>query len=347
MDFINRNPLTAAGAEDTVFRRFEREVLSKYHGIGSNWNFSSKKVQDLESCLEECFDISDPELTSVVAFGSYARLEASEASDLDYLVVTCDKDLNQDRAIEIVLKVIDQLSIRRPNPRGVFQGVVCSQELFSEIGSKADGYDRFSRRLLHLLESRPLWGKPAYRKNMCELMKEYGRDVANDPGKNYVFLLNDLIRYFRTICVNYAYSKSEEYEQWPIRNLKLRHSRVLMYLSLVAMLGVLSIYRHDDKNEKLEALVRLTPLERLFHAYKEAGDTGFYKTAGYYDVFLRIMSDKATRETLKGLEYEDRYGNREFCVLKANSDALAAELARFLFDRKGVWSDRFYEYLIL
>ena len=344
MDFINRNPLTAAGSADIGF---EREVLSKYDGIGSNWKFSSEKVRNLKSRLEECFDLSDPELTSVVAFGSYARLEASEVSDLDYLVVTCDDDLDRDGAIEIVLKVIDQLGIRPPNPKGVFQGVVRSQELFSGIGSKADGYDKLSRRLLHLLESRPLWGELAYRKNMCELMNEYGQDVAKDPRKNYVFLLNDLIRYFRTICVNYAYSKSEEYEQWPIRNLKLRHSRVLMYLSLVAMLGVLSIYWHDDKNEKLEELVRLTPLERLFHAYKEVGDTGFYKAAGYYDVFLRIMSDRTTREILKGLKYEDRYGNHEFCVLKANSDALAAELARFLFDRKGVWSDRFYEYLIL
>ena len=344
MDFINKNPLTAAGIPDTGF---EREVLSKYGGIRSNWNFSSEKVQYLESHLDECFDVSDPELTSVVAFGSYARLEASEVSDLDYLVVTCDDNMDQDRAIEIVLKVIDQLGIRQPNPKGVFQGVVCSQELLSGIGSKKDNYNKLSRRLLHLLESRPLWGKPAYRKNMCELMKEYGQDVANDPRKNYVFLLNDLIRYFRTICVNYAYSKSEEYEQWPIRNLKLRHSRVLMYLSLVAMLGVLSNYWHDDKNEKLETLVRLTPLERLFRAYKEVGDTGFYKIAGYYDVFLRIISDTATREILKGLKYEDRYGNHEFCVLKANSDALAAELARFLFDRRGVWSDRFYEYLIL
>ena len=331
MDFINSNPLTAAGTPDTGF---EGEILSKYDGIRSNWTFSTERIRKLESELEGCFDVSDPELTSVVAFGSYARLEASRLSDLDYLVVTSDDNLDRDRANDIVLDVIGGLGIRRPNPKGVFQGVVCNQELFSGIGSKADGYDELSRRLLHLLESRPLWGKIAYRKNIYELMKEYGEDVSNDPRKNYVFLLNDLIRYFRTICVNYAYSKSEQYEQWPIRNLKLRHSRVLMYLSLVAMLGVLSTYRNDDKNEKLETLVRLTPLERLFYAYKEVGDTGFYKIAGYYDVFLRFISDERTREILRGLEYDDRYGSHQFCVLKANSDALAAELTRFLFDRE-------------
>ena len=227
MDFINTNPLTAAADPDTGF---EGEILSKYDGIRSNWTFSIERIRKLESELEGCFDVSDPELTSVVAFGSYARLEASELSDLDYLVVTSDDSLDENRANGIVQEVIDQLDIRRPNPKGVFQGVIRNQELFSGIGSKADGYDKLSRRLLHLLESRPLWGNPAYGKNICELMKEYGEDVSNDPRKNYVFLLNDLIRYFRTICVNYAYSKSEQYEQWPIRNLKLRHSRVLMYL---------------------------------------------------------------------------------------------------------------------
>ena len=213
MDFINSNPLTAAGTQDTGF---EREVLSKYSGIGSNWTFSTRKIQKLETMLEERFDVSEPELTSVVAFGSYARLEASGLSDLDYLVVTRDEGLDRDRANGIVLEVIDQLDIPRPNPKGVFQGVVRNQELFSGIGSKADGYDELSRRLLHLLESRPLWGESAYRKNICELMKEYGEDVSNDPRKNYVFLLNDLIRYFRTICVNYAFSKCQEQIVCPV-----------------------------------------------------------------------------------------------------------------------------------
>ena len=75
-----------------------------------------------------------------------------------------------------------------------------------------------------------------------------------DPRKNYVFLLNDLIRYFRTICVNYPYTKEPEEEQWPIRNIKLRHSRLMMYASLVAMLGVLSTYREKTRTNDCASL---------------------------------------------------------------------------------------------
>ena len=127
------------------------------------------------------------------------------------------------------------------------------------------------------------------------LVKLYGRDVEGDPRKNYVFLLNDLIRYFRTICVNYHHAKETEVEKWPTRNIKLRHSRLVMYVSLVAMLGVLSTYREEDKNERLCEFLRLTPLQRLHRAYLEVGDTGFYKVAGSYDVFLGFMNDPKAR----------------------------------------------------
>lgn len=204
-----------------------------------------------------------------------------------------------------------------------------------------------SRRLLLLLESRPIFGSAVHDNVVERLVTLYGRDVEDDPRKNYVFLLNDLIRYFRTICVNYHHTKETEAEKWPIRNIKLRHSRLVMYASLVAMLGVLSTYREKDKNKRLCEFIRLTPLQRLHRAYLEVGDTGFYKVAGSYDVFLGFMNDPEARASLNSLRYEDRYQSRDFAVLKANSDALASELSRFFLDRRGVWSDRFYEYLLM
>ncbi|MGH9890615.1 MAG: hypothetical protein ACREA0_01250, partial [bacterium] len=79
----------------------------------------------------------------------------------------------------------------------------------------------------------------------------------------------------------------------------------------------------------------------------EVGDTGFYKVAGSYDVFLCFMNDPEARASLKSLHYAQRYKSRDFAVLKANSDALASELSRFFLDRRGLWSDRFYEYLLM
>ena len=47
------------------------------------------------------------------------------------------------------------------------------------------------------------------------------------------------------------------------------------------------------------------------------------------------------------LEPGRRYESVVFSQMKANSDAFASEVMRFLNARRGVWSDRFFEYLVL
>ncbi|MGQ0594750.1 MAG: nucleotidyltransferase domain-containing protein [Gammaproteobacteria bacterium] len=303
-------------------------------------------VDKLTTALTSQLDSKQYEHTSVVVFGSYARLDASPQSDLDNLVLTTsEQPASTNDASGVLSTVLADLSIPPPNARGVFSGgAYDASSLGNEIGGVKDDYNSMSRRLLLLLESRPIFGPAVHGDVVERLVRLYGGDVEEDPRKNYVFLLNDVIRYFRTICVNYQHTKLTEVEKWPIRNIKLRHSRLVMYASLVAMLGVLSTYREKDKNERLCEFIRLTPLQRLHRAYLEVGDTGFYKVAGSYDVFLGFMNDPEARTRL---QYKDRYQSRDFAVLKANSDALASELCRFFLDRRGLWSDRFYEYLLM
>jgi hypothetical protein len=89
----------------------------------------------------------------------------------------------------------------------------------------------------------------------------------------------------------------------------------------------------------------LTPLERLAWVYESNRDQSFYRVLGLYNVFLRRASDPDWRAKLQKADYDDRYSVPEFAEMKANSDALAAELTRFMFARRGQWSERFFEYL--
>ncbi|WP_206542723.1 hypothetical protein, partial [Sphingomonas endophytica] len=161
-------------------------------------------------------------------------------------------------------------------------------------------------------------------------------------------LLNDVIRYFRAICVNYQYTTTETADgKWPIRNLKLRHSRVLMYFSMVAAIGSLSRVHDEQKIKALKEFVTMPPLMRLFVAYRISDDGAFYKVAGYYNTFLALLSKPETRREIYGLDYKVRYGSDVFSQLKANSDALSSELLRFYEARRRVWDDRFFEYMLL
>jgi hypothetical protein len=64
-----------------------------------------------------------------------------------------------------------------------------------------------------------------------------------------------------------------------------------------------------------------------------------------------MLSNPDVRKELNGDQvregsYDTRYQMPYYATLKANSDALVAELIRFILGRRGVWSERFFEYLI-
>jgi hypothetical protein len=258
---------------------------------------------------------------------------------------------------ESVLRGVEVRGSRfgEPNPKGVFKGDVDGKSLVTEIGSRDEDYRDVSRRLLLLLESQPLWNDALFDSIRSQIVTEYTTAVTGDPSKQFVLLLNDLIRYFRTICVHYHYEAQSEYGRWPIRNIKLRHSRVLMYSSLLIVLGELSKYSYadqrvsggTDKVGELQQYIGQPPLERFVRVYAANNDDNLFRLLGLYNVFLERLSDPTAREELAGLEYGERYTRSVFASLKANSDAFAGEINRFIQARRGAWSDRFYEYLII
>ena len=95
----------------------------------------------------------------------------------------------------------------------------------------------------------------------------------------------------------------------------------------------------------------MTPLERLAYVYVENQDWAFFRVAGLYDVFLRNLNDPKIGDLLQPVrgvgaaDYEERLASAHYANLKANSDGLVAELLRFVWSRRGVWSERFFEYL--
>jgi predicted nucleotidyltransferase len=252
MPFINNNLLTRAHKEPAYDSVYQADVLTRYTAIQRNHDHSTSILDKLATALTSQLDSKQHERTSVVVFGSYGRRDASPQPDLDNVVLTTsERPASTNDASSVLSTVLAELSIPPPNARGVFSGSAYdASSLENEIGGVKDDYNSMSRRLLLLLESRPIFGPAVHGGVVERLVRLYGGDVEEDPRKNYVFLLNDVIRYFRTICVNYQHTKLTEVEKWPIRNIKLRHSCLVMYASLVAMLGVLStIERRTRTND--------------------------------------------------------------------------------------------------
>lgn len=329
---------------------YDNAVLARHAELRVAQDNSEATLAKIRQHLLDVPPAPDLGIDVLAVAGSLARREASSLSDIDLIITTTEQtnDAGADAIVKWREELCEALGIDAPNPHGVFHHPINRASLVSIAGASNERYDHTSKRILFLLESAPVSNETAYGALLDQVIDRYAEDVASDPSKNFVFLLNDVVRYFRLLCVNYQQVKTETPDgKWPLRNIKLRHSRVLMYFSMIAALGLLSRERCADKVDALKLLVRMPPLKRLFVSYKMADDNCFYRVAGLYDTFIALLSKQKTRAALMAVDYETRYASSIFSQLKANSDAFAAELMRFYDARRNYWDERFFEYMIL
>lgn len=269
--------------------------------------------------------------TSIVLYGSLAREEFTEGSDLDWTLLV-DGQANpqhQKDLIDIRLK-LDRLG-KPPGREKTFGKLIFSHPVLHMIGGEDDTNANTTRRVLFLLEATAIGHhKEAFervRKNILHryLTEDHGLNrQVEDGGGRWIplFLLNDMARYWRTMTVDFAYKQWDRgNEGYALRSLKLGVSRKLIYAS-----GLLTCFWCDPfisrnaprgemrspaektylLNQKLSAMLMLTPLERfawffLTHASNQfliSLVNGFFSI---YDDFLGLLGDKDVRSHLDSI----------------------------------------------
>jgi len=68
------------------------------------------------------------------------------------------------------------------------------------------------------------------------LQQVYYTKTAKEKGGYPRALINELIRYYKTVAVDYLYKVEETNKPWALRNLKLRHSRKFWFFSTIALI---------------------------------------------------------------------------------------------------------------
>ncbi len=150
------------------------------------------------------------------------------------------------------------------------------------MGGQGDTNQRLTRRMLFLLEGEPLTDVADFRAARRTLLERYIAPRVGD-GMLPLFLLNDLIRYYRTIAVDYEFKTSEADKPWGLRNLKLVFSRKLLYASGLFAIAATRDGPADAKIARLEALLALTPIDRMAAL---CGGTAVEPILDRYDHFL-------------------------------------------------------------
>jgi hypothetical protein len=213
----------------------ELPTLRGAHDRSENWIRDAK-----DYFAEQLADVEDDTL-DIVFLGSIGRREASPESDLDFLVIAHQLIRESASTVPRVMTAVDafrnDLGLREPGGTGVFGRLVAAADLVERIGLDEDTNAHHTRRVLLLLESVSAFHPRMHDELLGAIINRYLADYATPKDGVPRFLLNDVLRYWRTMTVDYQAKKWGSADpKWGLRYLKLIISRKLMVAGTVASL---------------------------------------------------------------------------------------------------------------
>jgi predicted nucleotidyltransferase len=335
-------------------------------GAGNRWPTLTMAKADAAAVQKLLYDRLR-EFTSVdvdiVVFGSLARRDWTSGSDVDWTILI-DGQANAEhricgREVERVLGTLafNGIPLKKPGAEGIFGSLAFSHEIVHHIGGQADANRSTTQRILLLLEAVAVrtsddeLGGP-YERIVRQVLNRYlvsdsnFHSKADQESRIPRFLLNDVVRYWRTMCVDFAYKDWEQGgKKWALRNVKLRTSRKLLFFS--GLLMIFSCFQNDSLRRngagredyllRLQAhllnFVRSTPLDIISWTLNIVGlgDECFQLIDGY-ERFLRLLNDPAVRHHLSDLGEHTVYDDQRFLECRDISHQLHATLRKVCFE---------------
>lgn len=332
---------------------FCAELASK---ANANWPAIIEAINQAEKSkllLENHFGKRGSTEASFVTYGSLARREWTSGSDVDWTLLVDDRAAPEHKQVAYKIEqFLKDNNLKNPSPSGAFGNIAFSHGLIHHIGGQGDTNRNTTQRILLLLESNSIGNPEAYKRVVRQVIKRYlDEDLTYDTGngsnkKIPRFLLNDIVRYWRTMAVDFAGKQWERANKgWALRNIKLRMSRKLIFTS-----GLLMCFCYDAKSVStirkrnnlslletvtcLEKFVYRTPLENVAVVMLELDmiDTG-RDLMGAYDEFLALLNDKDKREHLEKLEIGNACNDKVFGDAREMSYRFQDALDILFFDR--------------
>jgi hypothetical protein len=285
-------------------------------------------ARELDRRARELADVS----SAVVLFGSWGREELTEQSDDDWAVLGHAPP----QVLERVQAVLGGAA-REPGQQDLFGLAFSCEDLVRNIGLDADTNTNLTRRMLLLLESRAVAGHDEYARCFGTVLDAYlGHGVRDYRPPR--FLLNDLIRYWRTICVDFEGKRrgaGGDDPKYASRNAKLRTSRKVLFAG-----GLLPVLLSHTKTaaEMPAFLARwfaAPPTDRLAAAFlgEDATAEGV-RALGAYDRWIGLLSQAGVRAELAELRESTREASPLFGQVREIGDELQRGLLALLYETR-------------
>lgn len=316
--------------------------------------------KEIESALA---DFQLPDETSLVVFGSLARDEQTGGSDVDWtLLIDGPADPQHFTLVNSITEKLQLAGMKPPSKAGAFGAMASSHELVHLIGGDADTNPNMTRRMLLLLESAAV-GADAVRERVIRTI--LNRYIVCGPGvsdsslgklKCPRFLLNDVVRLWRTFAVDYAAKKWQQADQkWAIRNVKLRMPRKLTFVKGLLLCFDCELFHESEPWQEADLekeidvglveerlvegchfLLQYTPLDalaRVCDLLKCDSISNDLFTA--YDSYLELIGVESKRKHLENdVDFNSAYEDKVFKEAKEISSKFGKALEALFFDNE-------------
>ncbi|MBZ5667755.1 MAG: nucleotidyltransferase domain-containing protein [Acidobacteriia bacterium] len=359
-----------------------RPVFQLSASLGCNWKNIERSHEQTEKAKADLLTLLQREVgekfasedANLVVFGSLGRAEWIDwLSDLDWTFLVDGQCKPHHfwiaQGIRDALRTEQRQSkdgklefrFAEPGPTGTFGNMGFSHQLIHLIGGQEDTNKNTTQRILLLLESLPISEPNAHQRVLKAIIQRYLEEephlIAKDRTRFKVprFLLNDIVRFWRTMAVDFASKQRDRGgEGWGLRNAKLRMSRKLIFVSgLVACFSCslderlrtkISTDERDTKTARSLNLAHLqdhilqyvknTPLDIVALAAMEYGiDASIARSLfSTYDDFLGLMNDREKREHLKKLRAEASRKDPVFGQIRDCSERFSEALRLIFFE---------------
>lgn len=287
------------------------DLDDRFQFMKNAYSNSEKAIGEINTAIAglECANFC------LVANGSLARKELTQLSDFDAHVITDATVGESDIAVAKNLwnTAKNASGLCEPGTTSTFSPEsVCSiNRIVENIGGINDDNIKLTQRMLIILESIPIGYKPTYDSICYTIISRYISESITNHQMG-LFLLNDIIRYYRTICVDFEFKTTEEGKNWGLRNIKLVYSRKLIYFAGVLMCAELAQRSWKQKREFCLAMIAKTPVERILHILGPDS----LNALELYNNFLIQVSNKNNRKELESVTAEKRNDSDIFVNLK-------------------------------
>lgn len=291
-------------------------------------NHSDEKLRELRGRLASAEGLV-LDKACVYVTGSFGRGEACAHSDLDLFIVgRTDRGdppkrlltrLDEICLMAQLIQAVRDLKFPEFSGDGEYLEHYSVEQLVRSLGTPDDdATNTFTARLLLILESRALISDHVYEDAVAGVIAAYWRDYT-DHRDDFLpaYLTNDILRLWRTFCVNYEARTHTEpdlrRQKRRLKSYKLKHSRLLTCYS--ALLYLMAVWNEkktvspDDARRmvgltptgRIEELLAMTslaaaaePLSKVLDRYA----VFLQRTNAAEDELLQEIADSATRHAM-------------------------------------------------